>query len=152
MKKWINSFTTMMLVMAMLALLCISPAMAATSNPSPASSGYIVMPLTFSRAITATATPIKFRLPYPCTLISMTACAVTLDFTDTTETYTVDLQEGGTTVLSSAVSLAAAGTIYSATISDAALADEATMTLVLTLGGTTPSLTDLTVLLVLRRL
>lgn len=128
------------------------PAMAATTNPSPASSGYMVVPLTFNRTITATATPIKFKVPYPCTVIGVTATAATLDLTSTDETYTVDVKEGGTSILSSAISLAAAGTVYDGTVSDTALADEATITVVLTLGGTTPSLTDATVLLVLKRL
>jgi hypothetical protein len=110
------------------------------------------MPLQFSRTITATATPITFKLPFPCAVVGVTTHAKTLDLTDTDETYTVDIKEGATSILSSAVSLAAAGTVYSGTVSDDLLADEATLSVVVTLGGTTPSLTDLTVLLVLKRL
>lgn len=150
MKKW---FPMLLLTVFLLAMAVISaPVMAATSNPSPASSGYMVLPLQFSRTITATATPITFKAPFPCTVVGVTAHAKTLDTGDANETYTVDVKEGATSILSSAVSLAAAGTIYDATVSDTAIADEATLSVVVTLGGTTPSLTDLTVLLVLKRL
>lgn len=139
--------------LTLLAILACAPiSWAATTNPSPASPGYMVLPLTFSRTITATATPIVFKAPFPCTVVGVTASAAVLDKTDTNETYTVDVKEGATSILASAVSLAAAGTIYDATISDNAIADEATVSVVITLGGTTPSLTDATVLLVLKRL
>ncbi len=122
-----------------------------TTNPSPASPGYIVLPLTFSRTITATATPIVFQLPYPCTLVSMTARGEVLDTSSGDETYTVDLKMGSTSVLNAALSLAAQATTYQASIKTSALTDESTMSVVLTLGGTTPSLTDCTVFLVLKR-
>lgn len=127
------------------------PAMAATANPSPASSGYMVLPLSFDRQITATATPIKFKVPFPCQVVGVTASAVTLDKTTTDETYTVDVKEGSTSILSSPISLAVAGTIYDGAVTDAAIADEATLSVTFTLGGTTPIMTDAMVLLVLKR-
>lgn len=128
------------------------PALAATANPSPASSGYMVLPLSFDRQITATATPIKFKLPFACQVVGVTASAVTLDKTTTDETYTVDVKEGSTSILSSAITLTAAGTFYDGTVSDDTLADESTISVVFTLGGTTPIMTDAMVTLVLKRL
>ncbi|MCK4536689.1 MAG: hypothetical protein KAT93_06725 [Desulfuromonadales bacterium] len=144
----LSKFLTTLLVMALLAM----PAFAATTNPGPGSPGYMVLPLTLDRTITATATPVTFKLPFPATVVGVTAHAKVLDTGDADETYTVDIKEAGTTILSSAVSLAAQDTVYAATLSDTTLADEALVTLVVTLGGTTPSMTDLTVLLVLKRL
>lgn len=145
-------FTKMVMILLAVPLLLPGPALAATPNPAPGSAGYMVLPLQFSRTITATATPITFKAPFPCAVIGVTAHAKTLDFSSTDETYTVDVKEGANSILSSAISLAAAGTIYDGTLSDTAIADEATVSVVVTLGGTTPSLTDLTVLLVLKRL
>lgn len=146
-----RNFKSSMLVFLLL-LIMAAPVFAATTNPGPGSAGYMVLPLTFDRTITATATPIKFKLPFPATVVGVTASAVTLDTGDANETYTVDIKEGATSILSSAISLAAAGTIYDGTLSDTTIADEATLSVVFTLGGTTPSLTDATVLLVLKRL
>ena len=80
------------------------------------------------------------------------ASAETADYASTDEVYTVDVQEAGTTILSSAITLAAADTVYQGTVSDEALADEAVLTLVLGVAGTTPSITDVTTTLVLKRL
>lgn len=135
-----------------LALLLALPAFAATVNPSPASPGYMVLPLNFSRTLTATATPITFKAPFPCAVVGVTAHAKTIDKSSTDETYTVDIKEGAGSILSAPISLAAADTIYEGTVTDTLIADEATLSVVITLGGTTPSLTDAAVLLVLKRL
>ncbi len=127
------------------------PAHAAVTNYPEVVTGIQALPFHFSRVITATATPITFKLPFKAEVLGVSAHAKVLDTVDGNETYTVDVQEGGTTILSSAISLAAQDTVYEGTLSDTSLADESTITVVLTLGGTTPSLTDLTVLLTLRR-
>lgn len=97
---------------------------------------------------TATVTPWKQTLPYPAKLIGVTAyCRAS---GGTTPTLTIDIAEGGTSVLSSAISITA-DTIATGTISDSALADEATMTMVMTIGGTNPTWDDCSVLLTLLR-
>lgn len=148
----IKSLLMTIIIIATIMASLITPALAATSNPSPGSSGYMVVPLTFSRTITATVTPIAFTVPYPARLVSVSAYVRDVDVADTNETYTVDIQEAGTTVLSATMAFTADGQTKTGTISDAAIADESAMTVVVTLGGTTPSLTDLTVMLVLKRL
>ena len=150
MKKWFPILLMMVVLLAMSVIF--APVMAATSNPSPASPGYMVLPLQFSRTITATATPVTFKVPFPCAVVGVTAHAKTLDTGDANETYTVDIKEGANSILSSPVALAAAATVYDGILSDTTVADEATLSVVVTLGGTTPSLTDLTLLLVLKRL
>ena len=88
-----------------------------------------------------------FQMPFAATLVEVSVAARDIDTADADETYTVDLEEAGTTVLSSAVSIAADNTPVVGTVSDSAIADNAKMELVLTLGGTSPAIDDLTVLL-----
>lgn len=123
---------------------------AATKNYPEVINGIQIVPITFSNT-TSTVTPVTFRLPFKAQVIGVSCHARTIDLTTTDETYTVDIKEGGTSVLSSAISILAAGTIYEGTVSDSYIADEATVTTVVTLGGTTPILNDLTVLLTIRR-
>jgi len=148
-RSLILTLVVMFLTLGMLFLPGISKA--ATTNYSEVITGIQIVPLTFSRTITATATPITFRIPFKAQVIGVSAHAKVLDSADGNETYTVDIKEGGTSILSSALSLAAQNTLYEAAVSDTSIADEATVTVVVTLGGTTPSLTDLTVLLTIRR-
>ena len=97
---------------------------------------------------TATVDPIcTFQMPLAATLVEVSVAARDIDTVDANETYTVDLEEAGTTVLSSAISITADNTAAVGTVSDSAIADNAKMELVLTLGGTTPAIDDLSVLL-----
>ncbi len=138
-----------------LAALCLfaqaTTARASTSNYPETVTGIQVTPIYIPGAITATRTPIKFRVPSKMHVIGVSAYARVIDTSDGNETQTVDIQEAGTSILSSAISLAAQDTIYEGTISDKYIADEATVSIVLTLGGTTPSITDTTVTLIMRR-
>lgn len=132
-------------------LLCMATgAMAATANPSPASSGYMVLPLQISKQwTTTTAGVVRFKTPFPCKVVNVYATARASG--GTSPTLTVDVKEAGTTILSSAISITA-GTVSEGTISDSKLADEAVITVDLTIGGTSPTWDDITVLLVLKRL
>ncbi|WP_028318957.1 hypothetical protein [Desulfobulbus elongatus] len=137
-------------------LTALTPALAATNtpNPSPASPGYMVLPLPFSRTVSSasTVTMARIALPFPATVVSVTASAETIDLANEDETYTVDVKEETTSILDDPIGLAAADTVYQGVLVDTALADEAVLTVELTAAGTTPSITDVTVLLVLKRL
>ena len=139
------------LLVFLAALLLVAPAMAGTTNPSPASPGYEVIPLFYSYSTTATVTMERIKVPFPYHVVSVTASCESADYTDTDETYTVDVKEAGTSILSAPIGLAAAATVYDGTVSDAELADESILTVVLTVGGTTPSINGVDVLLVLKR-
>jgi len=143
-----------LLIISCLLLALSGLGMAATTNPSPASPGYMVLPVVFSRTVAAVSTPVmaRIKLPFPAQVVSVTTSCETADYTSTDEVYTVDVQEAGTSILSAAIGLAAADTVYQGTVTDAALADEAVLTVVLDVAGTTPSITDVTTLLVLKRL
>lgn len=97
-----------------------------------------------STTVDPTAT---FQMPFAATLVEVSVCARDIDTTDGDETYTVDIEEAGTTVLGSAISIAADNTPVVGTVSDASIADNAKIEAVLTLGGTSPTIDDLTILL-----
>ncbi len=97
--------------------------MAAVANPSPASPGYMMVNLPIpgtqtSNGVIGTKTGvIKFKMPWPATLISVSGIyrvggAVTIDVT-----------EAGSSVLSTPLVLNST-TVTEATISDSAIADE----------------------------
>lgn len=113
-----------------------------------APNAYFTIPICKDGQFTATVDPIAtFQMFTAATLVEVSACARDIDTVSGNETYTVDLEEAGTSVLSSAISITADNTPVVGTVSDATIADNAKMEVVLTLGGTTPTLDDLTVLL-----
>jgi len=123
-----------------------SAAIANTKLAAPNS--YFTICITKDGQYTATVDPVAtFQMPVAATLVEVSACGRDLDTASGNETYTVDLEEAGTSVLSSAISLVADNTVVVGTVTDAAIADNAKMEVVLTLGGTTPALDDLTVLI-----
>ena len=97
---------------------------------------------------TATVNPLAaFQMPFGATLVEVSAHCRDLDTGDADETYTIDLEDDGTSVLSSAISLTADDTAVVGTISSATVADNSKMEVVLTLGGTTPTIDDITVMI-----
>lgn len=125
-----------------------APASAATQNYS-VQQPVLVIPFHISGQYTATtASVVKFVIPFKARLIGVSATARTSG--GTSPTLTVDVLVGGASVLSSAISITA-GTVAEGTISTAAIADEATVTVDLTIGGTSPTWNDITVLLTVVR-
>jgi len=92
-----------------------------------------------------------FQMPFKATVIEVSVCARDIDTADGDETYTVDIKEGGTTILNSTMNITADNTVVVGTLDDTTLADNAKITVDLTLGGTTPALDDLTILMTLKR-
>lgn len=122
-----------------------SPAQAATPNYSPAISGVTVIPFHVSGQYTANTTAVvRFAMPFACRLIGVGASARASG--GTTPTLAVDVKEGGTSVLSSAISVTA-GSYTEGTISDTAIADEGAITVDFTIGGTSPTWNDMTIVL-----
>lgn len=113
-----------------------------------APNSYFTICITKAGQYTSSLDPVAtFQMPFAATLAEVSATARAIDTTTGDETYTVDLEEAGTTVLSSAISITASNTPVVGTVTDASIADNAKMEVVLTLGGSTPILDDLTVLL-----
>jgi len=139
------------LALAALALsaLVITPAAVADTTNYPLTVQTSVIPFHISGQYTATtASVVKFKLPYAAKLVGVSATARASG--GTTPTLTVDVKEAGTTVLSAPVSITA-GTVSEGTITDTLLADESTITADLTIGGTSPTWNDITLLLTVVR-
>jgi len=143
----------MLLITAALAALSLSfgaaPALAATPNYSPATP-VVVLPFHISGQYTATtAGVVKITLPFKAKLIGISATARASG--GTTPTLTVDLKQGASSVLSAPISITA-GTVAEGTITTSTLADESTITVDLTIGGTSPTWDDIMVLVTVARL
>jgi hypothetical protein len=125
---------------------------AATATPSPASSGYETIVLYIPGTISATATPVAFKSPWPYRVLSISAYARAI--TGGNSTYTINVLQGATSLLNTPLAIA---TTQAATVLDAVLAtspvipDEATVSVVLTLGGSTPTIADLTLIMAIKR-
>ncbi|MFZ5530299.1 MAG: hypothetical protein ACOY4U_04515 [Pseudomonadota bacterium] len=146
--KFFRSIFTVALALAMFAAITPQAALAATPNYNLNAQEQIV-PFHISGQYTATtAGVVKFALPFPAQLVGVSATARASG--GTSPTLTVDVKEAGTTVLSAPISITA-GTVAEGTITDTALADEAAITVDLTIGGTSPTWNDITILLVLVR-
>lgn len=143
----------LILAATLTALVCLtvpaSPALAATPNYSVDKPVETVPFFIAGQRTTTTAAVVKFKLPFKAKLIGVTATARASG--GTTPTLTVDLQMGGTTVLSAPISITA-GTVAEGTITTATLTDESTITVDLAIGGTNPTWDDITILVTLVRL
>lgn len=126
-------------------------AMAGTSNPSPASSGYqtVVVPI-MGVYSSASLTPVTFKSPFPYRVLSASVSARAA--TGTNPTLTVDVKTGSTSVFTTPVAVTA-GAIADAVLSATPkLTDEGTVSVILAAGGTLPKWRDITLQLVLKRL
>ena len=132
------------------AALVLSPvAFAAVPNVTPGAGQVSVLAFHISGQYTATTANVaKFNLPFPATLLGVSATARASG--GTTPTLTVDLKEAGVTVLSAPIAITAL-TVSEGTITDSVLADEASMTVDLTIGGSSPTWNDITILVTVFR-
>ncbi len=145
MKKIRQVFSVLMVVSMLMLPMVPLLAGAATPNPSPASPGYMVLPFHLSGSYAATSTgAIKFNMPFPATLIAVQCSCKS----STGTAPTIDVKLGGTSVLSSAITMTTGGTVYEGTISTSAIPDEGVITVDLTVGTTA---VDTTVILVMKR-
>jgi hypothetical protein len=143
----------LILITALTVLVCLampaSPAFAATTNYA-VDKPVVTVPIFIAGQRTATtAAVVKFTLPFKAKLIGVSATARASG--GTTPTLTVDLQMGGTTVLSAPISITA-GTVAEGTVATATLTDESAITVDLAITGTTPTWDDITILVTLVRL
>ncbi len=148
-----NLILMVLLMLAMLSMPLAGTGIAATDNPSTGSTGYELIVLHAPGAYTSTTTPIKFKVPWPYRVMSISTYVGTGNTTGT-PTYTIDVKQGSTSLLSTPISIATASI---ATVVDGTLAtspnidDEATVSLIFTLGGDTPSISNVTTILGVKR-
>jgi len=104
-------------------------------------------------SITSTSNPhYLFQMPFNATLVEVSVSAGVVDDANTNETYSMNVEEDGTTVLGSAISIprGSIDTVYVGTITDSSIADNATIEVLFSLGGNTPILGEITVVLTFR--
>ena len=110
--------------------------MAAVTNPSPGSPGYMMTVIPIAATINSTTDGTglyRFKMPWPATLVGASAIVKT---TGSGNTVTIDVTEAGTSVLSSAIT-ANESTVTEGTISDSAIADEAVIGIDVTVSTST---------------
>jgi len=130
------------------ALFALPPAFAATTNYSLATPVYVI-PIQISKQWTTTTTNVvRFAIPFKARLVGVSASARASG--GTTPTLTVDVLKGGVTVLSAPIAVTA-GAVAEGTVTVPTLEDESVITMTLTIGGTTPTWDDITVLLTVVR-
>ena len=113
-----------------------------------AGKSYYSFALTSDGQYTSGVTSLRtFQMPFAATWFEVSACARVIDTADGTEVYTVDVLEAGVSVLSSVINLVASDTPVVGVISDSSVADNAKVTVDLSMGGTSAALDDLTVFL-----
>jgi len=145
--NFLISFISMCFIVAVLTPTTV---IAATQNYSTAVPGVLVIPLHISGQYTATTNPAaRLNLPFAARLIGVTATARASG--GTSPTLTIDLEDDGTSVLSAPVAITA-GTVSEGLVTSSLIADESQMDVVLTIGGTSPTWDDITVLLTLIRI
>lgn len=140
------------LIFALMAVVTLAAgvALAATSNPSPASSGYtpVVIPIMGQYSSNRTGI-VKFTAPAGYRVVNATATARASS--GTTPTLTVDVKSGSTSMFSTPVAVTA-GAIATAVLGTAPnIADESTVSVDLAIGGTTPLWEDITLFMLLKR-
>ncbi len=139
------------LAVALAVALPATQAQAATPNVAVGAGQVVVIPFHISGQYTATSgAVVKFNMPFPCDVLGVGATARASG--GTTPTLTVDVLAGGSpaSILSSAISITA-GTYSEGTVSTAAIADETPVQVNLTIGGTSPTWNDITVLITVVR-
>lgn len=127
-----------------------TPVQGATDNPAQGATGIYVMTFHFDSQLTATvADKAQWKAPWPARLIAMKCSGRAFGGTGS-PTYTWTLQEAAGTAATCAPTTAA--TEVEGTISDAVIADEASMTLDYAATGSSPTQDDATVILIFKRL
>lgn len=110
-----------------------------------------IMPFHCSKQLTGSVTALfAFQMPFAGKVLEVSAVARALGGTITT--FTLDVNEAGTTILSSDMDLdVSAGVVVVGSVSDESLADNAKISVDVAIAGSSPTVDDLTVLVTLQR-
>lgn len=121
-----------------------------TQTPGLSTPGVFPLPIHLAGQHTADRTAVsRIKLPFPAKILGVSVSARASG--GTTPTLAVDVQAGGTTILSAPISVTA-GAVAEGTVATDTIADEAILTVDLAIGGTNPTWDDLDVLLTLVRI
>jgi len=106
---------------------------------------FFTVALHCARQLTASVSNLfAFQMPFAAELVEVSATARASGGTG--PTLSIDVKEAGTSVLASPMSITA-GTVTVGKITDPSIADDAKITVDATIGGTSPTWDDVTVLL-----
>lgn len=143
------TLVVMVIAFALAATLQAPVARAATPNVAVGAGQVVVIPFHISGQYTATtANVVKFNMPFPAYVLGVGTTARASG--GTTPTLTVDVKSGGTTILSAPISVTAL-TYSEGTVTTSNIPDETAITVDLTIGGTSPTWNDITVLITVAR-
>lgn len=153
MKGFKASLILIMSLVLVLAMLCMPvTGMATTDNPSTGSTGYETWVFHVSGTFTSTVTPIKFKVPWPYRALSVSVYARSVSGTSDVASQTVDVKQGTTSLLTTPVQIISSATVTDGTLATTpSITDEATLSVILNMTGTNPSVTDLTVVVPVKR-
>ena len=144
--------TSKFLLFAVAMVMCVLCAMtalvgAATTNPSPASTGYQTMVLPFNLVSSSRTGAMNFKTPVGYSVKSASIAARIV--TGTSPTLKVRGKNGS--LVNYSGSITAAGPTDLTIVSGASLSDEVTQQIDLVVGGTSPRFDNLTLILFLKR-
>lgn len=150
-KSKFNKLLWLPLMACLAAMAVMMPVANADTNNFPLTQPVNVIAFHVSGQYTATtAGVVRFKLPFAAKVINVTAAARASG--GTTPTLTVDLKNGGTTILSAPFAVTAGASSEAASVTSPNIADESVVTVDFTIGGTSPTWNDITILLtVIRR-
>ena len=141
-----RAFVASVILSALVGLLA-APVFAATTNVSPGSAGYMQLPIHISGQYTASTTAVaKWLAPMPCEVYHVSATARASG--GASPTLSVVFKNGASTVSTMAVT---AGAITEGVLANTTVADEATLSIDFTIGGTSPTWNDIMVLVGCKR-
>lgn len=141
-------FMLLIIVTATMILGTLATALAATDNPKPTSPGYTPMVVPILGVYSGSRTAIvKWKAPTGYNVVH--ASATVRASSGTNPTLKVRANSGAFVNWSTSVT---AGSIATAAINKAAIADESTVSYDLVIGGTSPKWSDITLMLLLKRL
>lgn len=145
--KYISAMFIVALIFLPFPLSGAGSASAATPNYPETAPGIQAIVLPIQGTYTSTVIPVRWTAPFKMRIIGVSVSA-----RDVSGTVTVDIKEAGTSILSSAITCASANVTYEGTISDIYIADEAAVTIVVTISGAGAYVSDITLVMTVRRM
>lgn len=140
----------LVLALAAMAVTLFTPAALADTPNYPTTTSVQIVPLVISGQYTATtAGVVQIKMPFKAKVIGVSATARASG--GTSPTLTVGIKQGATAVLSAPISITA-GAVSEGSVANPLLPDESTVTVDLTIGGTSPTWNDISVLLTVVRI
>lgn len=122
----------------------------ATQNIPPGGGGIVLLPISLPGQRTASVAAV-YRAPLPFRAKILGVCASARASGGTSPTLTIDLQADGASLLAAPIDVHAGASSEGVVAGIGRIADEDEITVDLTIGGTTPTWDDISILVTLAR-